>query len=257
MKFRLGRARQLPGPEALAQLELDDLPAGRGRAHAPIIWLALASFLTWGQAETQVWSSNETLAQITGTPLRAVEYALALLRRAGKISVTYGWRRKYGFGRIVTMHLLAGEGGNPKVTLPSPADMRELWAKARRQRERPATVVALGLAAYVVAAASNKGKVGKCRTITPRLAQLRRLVGASHGSTFTTRLEVLAAAGIIARAGELWRDGLVVFGRWAIHALKAVVDAVTKLPSMPMRSCRPSGEGQLAAMSEAFARLYA
>ncbi len=256
MKFRLGRKRQLPGPEALAQLELDDLPAGRGRAHAPIIWLALASFLTWGQSETHVCPSNETLAQITGTPLRAVEYALALLRRAGKISVTYGWRRKYGFGRIVTMHLLAGEGGNPKVTLPSPADMRELWAKARRQRERPATVVALGLAAYVVACAS-KGKVGRRTTITPKLAQLRRLVGASHGSTFTARLEVLACAGIIARAGELWRDGLVVFGRWAIRALKAVVDAVTKLPAMPMRSCRPSDEGQLAAMSEAFARLYA
>ena len=133
------------------------------------------------------------------------------------------------------MHL-AGSGPNPRVTLPGPADMRALWAKARTRRERPATVVALALAAYVQAAAESRGKVGKSRTLGVRLAQLRRLVGASHGSTFTARLDVLASLGILDRAGELWRDGVVVFGRWAVRALqRATAWIAATLPAMPLR----------------------
>jgi len=231
-------AKRIPGPESLRRLELEHLPAGRGRACAPIIWLGLASHLKWGDDSSKVFIANTTIAGETGCPLRAVEYGIATLRRAGKISITYGGRGKYGWGRIIEMHLLPGEGGNPKVDLPSPADMRRLWYRARGQRERPATLVALGLAAFVLAAMANKGKVGKRRTVKPKLAQLRRLVGASHGQTFTARLDALSAAGIIERAGEFWREGIVVFGHWAIRELQKVVARVTAaLPKMPMRSC--------------------
>lgn len=258
-RFRRGKkhARPLPGPESIRRLELPDLPRGRGRAHAPIIWLALASHLRWSADGTDAWASNATLAGETGCPTRAVEYAIAMLRRAGKISVRYGARGRYGYGRIITLHLLEGPGGNPKVDLPSPADMAALWDRARGQRERPATLVALGVALHVVTAAHNKGKVGKGKTVRPKLAQLQRLVGASAGQTFTARLDALAASGVILRAGEYWRDGIEVFGQLAIRALRAIVQRVEPVLLAPVRMVSCSDQGRLAEMSEAFARMYA
>jgi hypothetical protein len=231
------RRRKIPGPEAMRRLELPDLPHGRGRAIAPLVWLALASHLRWGAEQTKVWPTNARLAVLIGAPLRAVEYGIAMLRRAGKISITYAKRGRCGFGRVIELHLL-GEGPSPKVTIPTPENMAALWRRARAQRERPATVVALAIAAFALAAAQHHGRVGHRRTIAPKLVQLRRLVGATVGETFYQRLAALEQLEIIARAGEHWRHGITVFGHWVRATLsKAVAHAREILPAPRMRRC--------------------
>jgi hypothetical protein len=231
------RRRKVPGPEAMRRLELPDLPHGRGRAIAPLIWLALASHLRWGSEGTKVWPTNARLADLTGAPIRAVEYGIAMLRGAGKISITYAKRGRCGFGRVIELHLL-GEGKSPKVSIPSPENMAALWRRARAERERPATVVALAVAAFALAAAQHQGRVGHRRTVEPKLVRLRGLVGASGGETFYRRLAALEQLEIIARAGEHWRHGITVFGHWVRATLaKAVAVAREILPAARMRRC--------------------
>lgn len=227
-------------PGQISRLELPSLAQGRGRAHAPIVWLGLASALTHGGSSTRVYLANATIAERTGCPLRAVELGLAALRRAGKISVEYGARGKYGYGRIVTMHL-TGDGPNPRVRLPKPKQVAELWARAHGERERPATIVALALAAYVLAA-DQLGKLrGRCE-IRPKLVRLRALVGASAGHTFSARLDALASAGIIERAGELWRDGITLITSWVDRVVEAIVHQLRpRLSPLRLLSCSAPG----------------
>lgn len=195
--------------ESLSRLDLTDLPSGRGRAHAPLVWLALASYLGWNGKRSMcrdVWPSNATLSEATGVPMRVVAYSLSILRAAGKIEVRKRKRGRHGYGRVIKL-IFDGSGPNPKIVLPNPAEMVEIWDAVSAVRERPASAVALAVAARVVAEAERlAGRRPRNRSpeasstlheTTARPALLRRLVGACAGSTFQMRLAALEAAEIL------------------------------------------------------------
>ena len=220
-----------PHPTILRRLALPKLPPGRGRAAAPLVWLALASHARWTATgpDLDVWPSNERLASETGLQVRTVELALAILRASGKISSRYGARPgRYHRGRTITLHLI-GDGPAPRVLLPGRERMAEIWRRARGSRERPASTVALAVACYACAAAAARGPLDDDAETRATLATLRVLTGASHGGTFSGRLESLAAAGILRRSGERWRDGVTVV------AVEAPAEPVV-LPVAPLRS---------------------
>ena len=58
--------RTFPGVEGLARLALGQLPNledNRGRAAAPLVWMAMASHLKWGSKSPRVYVGNEAIAR--------------------------------------------------------------------------------------------------------------------------------------------------------------------------------------------------
>lgn len=206
-------ARIYQHPTALRRFALDTraLPRGVGRAHAPIIWLFLASHLSRG-SRTTVWPSNERIAKCTHLSLRSVERGLAYLRLAGKISCTDGTRpraRRRKHGRIIEMHLV-GSGENPAVHFPPPHVMAGIWRSCSRVSERPASLVALAVAEFIIAAAEQRAVVTGPASVRSSMSLAMGLVGSPRGGTFNRRLAALERTGLIRRIGKHWRDGLVV-----------------------------------------------
>jgi hypothetical protein len=189
------------------------MPKGEGRAHAPIIFLFLASHLR-GTGRTIVWPSNDRIARCTGLSLRSVERGLAFLARIGKISITHGMRparaKPRKVGRLIELHLI-GDGPIPVVRFPSPQIMAGIWRRCRAVRDRPAALVAVAVAEFVLAAAEQGGEVTEALPVSAPISMIRSLVGAPHGSSFNRRLDDLERAGLLARAGEHWRSGAVVY----------------------------------------------
>ena len=199
-------------PTLLRRLALPELPRGPGRAHAPIIFLFLASHLR-GTGRAIVWPSNDRIARCTGMSLRAVERGLAYLRSIGKITVSHGMRparaKPRKVGRLIELHLV-GDGPNPVVRFPSPQMMAGVWRSCAAVRARPAALVAVAVAEYVLAAAEFGGEISEAASVTAPISLVRSLVGATHGSTFNRRLAGLARAGLLSRVGERWRSGAIV-----------------------------------------------
>jgi hypothetical protein len=199
-------------PDLLRRLSLRDMPKGEGRAHAPIIFLFLASHLR-GTGRAIVWPSNLRIARCTGLPLRAVERGLAYLARIGKISITHGMRparaKPRKVGRLIELHLV-GDGPNPVVRFPSPQIMAGVWRSCAAVRQRPAALVALAVAELVLAAAEQGADVTEATPVSSPISMVRSLVGAPHGSNFNRRLADLERAGLLARVGEHWRSGAIV-----------------------------------------------
>lgn len=199
-------------PALLWRLALPgDRKRGPGHTYAPIVFLYLATYLRPGKG-TLVWPSNETIARGTGLPIRSVERGIAYLKAISKISTTYGrrpGRRTRKPGRIIEMHL-AGGGEVPKVIFPEPNVMRGIWARCAKHRTRPAALVALALAMFVIAAAEQRAEVVGSASVTMPISMFRGLVGAGHGSAFNRRLAELEHAKLISRIGEHWRHGAVV-----------------------------------------------
>jgi hypothetical protein len=196
----------------LRRLALPELPRGEGRAHAPIIWLFLASHL--GGSDRTVWPSNRRISECTGLSLRAVERGIAYLRDIGKLTITYDVRptmakqhRKRG--RLIEMHLI-GDGPNPVVHFPSPQIMAGIQRSCAAVRARPTALVALAVVEYVLAAAEQGGELTEATHVTAPIATVRSLVGAPHGSAFNRKLADLERAGLLARVAEHWRSGAIV-----------------------------------------------
>ena len=59
---------------------------------------------------------------------------------------------------------------------------------------------------------------------------IRSLVGATHGKTFNDRLADLERAGLLARAGKQWREGMIVQ-----LPKKAAPQPIPKLEPGPMQ----------------------
>jgi DNA-binding transcriptional ArsR family regulator len=198
----------------LRRLALPELPRGPGRAHAPILFLFLASHLR-GSGRTIVWPSNDRIARCTGLSLRAVERGLAYLRGLGKITVTRELRpvtrviRRRKVGRMIELHL-PGDGPNPVVHFPSPQNMAGIWRSCAAVRARPAALVAVAVAEFVLAAAELGDEITEATHVAAPISTVRALVGAPHGSTFNRRLADLEHAGLLARVGEHWRAGAIV-----------------------------------------------
>ena len=209
---RRAAAPALQHPTLLRRLALRELPPGPGRAYAPIILLFLASHLR-GTGPAVVWPSNERIARFTGLSLRAVERGIHYLRDANIISVTYGMRPSRAkvrkVGRLIELNLI-GHGGVPIVHFPPPQIMAGIWRSCRAVRSRPAALVAVAVATYVVAAAELGGELTEATQISSPIQMIRSLVGAAHGKTFNDRLLDLERAGLLARAGKQWRDGMIV-----------------------------------------------
>jgi hypothetical protein len=199
-------------PDLLRRLALGELPAGQGRAHAPILWLFLASHMR-GSGRQIVWPSNERIARCTALSLRAVERGIAYLRSIGKITVTHAMRparaKPRKPGRLIELHLI-GDGPNPVVHFPSPQMMANIQRSCAAVRARPAALVAPALAMFVLAAAEQGADVTEATPVTSPIAVLRSLVGAPHGSSFNRRLAELERAGLLTRVGEHWRAGAIV-----------------------------------------------
>jgi len=209
---RRAAAPALQHPTLLRRLALPELPRGPGRAHAPIIWLFICSHLR-GPGRPVVWPSNERISRFTGLSLRAVERGIAYLRDAGIISVSYGMRpsraRCRKVGRLIELNQLV-DGLAPVVHFPPPQIMAGIWRCCRAVRSRPAALVAVAVATYVVAAAELGGELTEATPISSPISMIRSLVGATHGRTFNDRLADLERAGLLSRAGEHWRDGMIV-----------------------------------------------
>jgi len=230
----------------LRRLSLAGLPGGRGRAAAPLVWLALASYLSRRGASRDVWPSNGTLALRCGLSPRSVERALALLSRGGKISIRYGSRRGSRRGRIIKLNI-GGDGPNPLVRFPSQERIAWLWAQASQARERACTLVALAVAVEVWAALECGRSTGRLSAHAPVQA-LRDLVGAAHGSTFTKRLAALERVGVLSRIGRRWGDGLSLL----VLARAPQPAAVPELPATPMRVVRVVNLASLSAAMAAW-----
>lgn len=187
------------------------MPRGVGRAHAPIIWLFLASLLKWREAHTMVWPSNAAISRATHLSTRDVERGLAYLRAIGKVTISTGERPRLRkkFGRILTLNLLGG-GQNPVVHFPSARAMAGIWTQVARVREKAASTVALAVAVFVLAADIEGEPISEATSLHASLKSIRALVGAGSGSTFYARLGALVEAGVISKVGEHWRDGFVV-----------------------------------------------
>jgi hypothetical protein len=196
----------------LRRLGLPNLPKGEGRAHAPIIWLFICSH-QHGTGRPVVWPSNERIARFTGLSLRAVERGIAYLRDAKIISVTYGMRPSRAkvrkVGRLIELNLI-GHGAVTVVHFPPPQIMAGIWRSCRAVRARPAALVAVAVAMYVIAASELGGELTEATPISSPITMIRGLVGAAHGRTFNDRLLDLERAGLLARAGKQWRDGMIV-----------------------------------------------
>jgi hypothetical protein len=199
-------------PDLLRRLSLGELTRGEGRAHAPIIWLFIASHLR-GTGRKIVWPSNQRIANCTGLPLRAVERGIAYLCEIGKITITYEQRparakiRKTG--RVIELHLI-GSGPVPVVRFPSPQMMTRIWRSCSAVRERPAALVAVAVAEFVLASAEQGAEITEATHVTASIRTVRSLVGAPHGSAFNLRLADLERAGLLARVGKHWRSGAII-----------------------------------------------
>jgi hypothetical protein len=252
------RRHDVPGVDALARVALGPLPVlpgVRGRAAAPLVWIALASHLRWGSKGRKVWAGNEALAGETGLPLRSVEYAIAYLKRIGRITATYRRVAIRRTRRVITMVFEAGPA--PRVVLPKPDEVREIWRRVRRHRKRGAPTVALAFAAHAFASCEHR-KIGRAKTCETRVGELARFVGAVRGGGFNARLAVLEAAGVLARRGLSWARGFVIHARLAVLRLVARTREAAPMLPPPVRFASVPAEERLAAMSEAFARcLYA
>lgn len=271
------KPRSPTDPASLRRLDLPTLPAGPGRAAAPLVWLALASYLPRHSTRVTTWVSNARLAADTGLSVRAVERGIACLLAAGKISKRYGIRPgKYHRGRTITLNLL-GAGANPCVRLPDRDHVAAMWLRARAVRDRPCTIVALAVAAFVWCVLEQGDAIGAV-VGRPPVQALRALTGAAHGSTFTARLVDLEKAGVLRREGSRWSDGIRVRAdgirvRAGGHVDESVSDAYlstlreddrpeprptprpalrviesVSLPSPPMRVVRITNEASLHAV---------
>ena len=231
-RFRRTPAPARLNPTLLRRLALPNLPSGEGRAHAPIIWLFICSHLR-GSGRAIAWPSNDRIARFTGLSLRAIERGIAYLRDANIISVTYGMRparaRCRKVGRLIELNLL-GDGAVPVVHFPPPQIMAGIWRSCRAVRARPAALVAVAVATYVTAAAELGGELSESTQICSPITMIRGLVGAAHGRTFNDRLADLERADLLARAGEQWRDGLIVQ-----LPKKAAPQPIPKLEPGPLR----------------------
>jgi hypothetical protein len=160
-----------------------------------------------------VWPSNDRISRFTGISLRAVERGIAYLRDAGIISVTYGMRPSRAkirkVGRLIELNQLV-DGLAPVVHFPPPQIMAGIWRSCRAVRSRPAALVAVAVATYVVAAAELGGELTEATQISSPIQMIRSLVGAAHGKTFNDRLLDLERAGLLLRAGKQWREGMIV-----------------------------------------------
>ncbi len=199
-------------PDLLRRLSLRELPRGEGRAHAPIIWLFLASHLR-GSGRTLVWPSNDRIARCTALSLRAVERGLAYLREIGKVTITHAMRparaKPRKPGRLIELHLL-GSGPIPVVRFPSPQTMARITRSCAAVRQRPAALVAVAVAEFVLAGTEQGAEITEATHVTAPISMVRSLVGAPHGSAFNRRLADLERAGLLARVGKHWRSGAVV-----------------------------------------------
>lgn len=212
---------EFPGVGDLARCALVDLPNladNRGRGAAPLVWMCLLSHLKWSSRRRSVYLSNERIARMTGLGLRAVEWAISWLRRAGRIET--GWspcRGRYGPGRIVRLSIAKGPA--PRVIFPPWPVMREIWRRCRELRERVGHMVNLAVAAFVHAAAEH-GAVAKRKVSQSRVGDLARFIGAKRGGTFSGWLRDLEGAGILRRRAKTWAGGFVVFARTGIDRIR-------------------------------------
>jgi hypothetical protein len=223
----VSEARALPHPAQLLALSLHDLPAGRGKAPAVLVWLVLWSHARWGSMIRDVWPSNATLARESGLELRAVELGISVLRKAGKISSRIGKRKGCGYGRILELHPL-GDGVNPKVVIPDPATMAHLRRVIRRSTSRPTALVATFVAAFAWCSL-DRGIEGVRRI---PLGLLRKILGAAGGS-FADRLLALEGLGLLTRAGKQWRHGMTIAALGQLLRLEVELDrkARARLPA--------------------------
>lgn len=243
---------RLSSPAALNVLRLAGLPRGRGRNYARIVWLVLASHLRWGCETHKTFVSNDRIAALTGLSLRAVELGVAYLHRVGKISRCYTWRglgRRRSFGRVLELRF---DGPAPVVRIPDQRDAVEILARIKRMRQRPAAAYALAYAAQVLARAEHR-KIKRSRSCATTMAAVARLLGMTRGGEFNRRLSLLEDVGVLAKIGARWR-GFVIFVQLAVEVLQGILAA--HLPAPRLRSVQAAAEEQMAAMSEAFARLY-
>lgn len=116
----------------------------------------------------------------------------------------------------------------PRCEWPPAEWIEAVWAFARRGRgagSRPAALVTLALACWLLAA---DGRVG-CS-----LAELRRVVGASHGGAWNSRLDELEALGILRRAGAQWKDGIIVVADLGSEsAVRSATGSITERTELP------------------------
>ena len=233
-KRRRAAAPALQHPILLRRLGLPELPRGPGRAYAPIIMLFLASH-QHGTGHA-VWPSNERIARFTGLSLRAVERGIHYLRDANIISVSYGMRPRRAKvrkrGRLIELNKLV-DGPAPVVHFPPPQIMAGIWRSCRAVRSRPAALVAVAVATYVVAAAELGGELTEATPISSPIQMIRSLVGATHGKTFNDRLADLERAGLLARAGKQWREGMI------IKLPPRVAPTIPKLSPAPLQRFAP------------------
>lgn len=251
MNRRWPRIRREPGAvSSIALGRLPNLEDNRGRGAAPLVWLGLASHLRWGSKRRNVHCSNERLARVTGLSIRAVEYAIGYLKRAGKLVAGYRKRGRYSWGRVLRMEYAHGPA--PRVILPKPAQIRALWSEARKHRSRACAIVTMAIGAHVLVCAEFK-HARKFRACSSTVTDLGRLLGSQRGGHFSARLAVLATMGIFHRLGRTWRGG---FGLAPLRFRLALPRPPMRRTAAPVEPQAPAHEEALAVMSEAFARLY-
>jgi hypothetical protein len=181
----------------LGALYLRDLPQGEGRAVAPLVWLYLVAR---SNKKLTMWCSNAWIAADLGISVRAVQYALAMLKQIGRVtmSIVKVQGAKKG-GRLVTLHPLGG-GEIPKVAFPSRMFMAGIWRRLRKHRERAIAAVSLAAAVYVsILATTGLGGIYNCVTAPTQPSQLQSLTGSTSGGGYTARLGTLCDAGVVER----------------------------------------------------------
>jgi len=156
--------------ELAAALRLDEIEQGRGYAPAILLLLAL-----WGTGARACRASNAELMALTTLTKREVVSALAQLEGSGLVARSYAHPGSRS-GRAI--HLTLCLGTPPRVAFPPAAVLEHLRAAASELRPRPAMLIATGVLAWVIAAATGGPVDG---------AGIRRILGAQHGGSFSRR----------------------------------------------------------------------
>lgn len=255
---RFLRPRRIPDVRELDRAALGDLPRlenNRGRGPAALVWMALCSHLHWGTRWRSVYVSNGRLADETGLSRRMVSYALAYLKRVGRIRARYGKRGRYGWGRILQLRM--PPGGAPRVVLPKAAEVSEIWRRCKREAGDHSVLAAvtLAVAAYVHARCEHR-RIGRAKACETTIATLARFVGSPRGGSFNRRLAFLERCQLVVRKGETWRGGFILVAKFVVTSLRLLAgtaEAVIRERLADPRFCRVTDPRGLANMSRALA----
>ena len=208
-------------------LSLRGIVSGPGAGLAPRVLACLVARLHWRRSSDRkskarcTWVGNDKIAKDLDVSPREVQTVITALKSSGAISTS--WARKHGvFVRLITIKPdLDPSISVPVFRLPDQLVMREIAAAlegdsprvvpgVQQPKTKPGPTLSLAFVLMCVASIEQGGgEVTGPIVLSTSLACLREITGTSErGGGFNARLDRLAAAGIIRRAGARWSDGI-------------------------------------------------